>query len=115
MLAQSAGGAVYVATVLRAARRHGVPLRPDLAGLRAAATAGVHLVVRTLTLRVVLVAGTVVATGMGDDEIAAYQVGFQVWWFLALALDAIAIAGQAITGRAWAPATPPPPVRRPGG
>ncbi|MEW1750639.1 MATE family efflux transporter [Streptomyces angustmyceticus] len=99
VVAQTVGGAVYVATVLRAAHRHGIPLRPDLAGLRAAATAGVNLVVRTLTLRVVLVAGTVVATAMGDDEIAAYQVGFQVWWFLALALDAIAIAGQAITGR----------------
>lgn len=99
VVAQTAGGAVYVATVLRAAHRHGAPLRPDLAGLRAAATAGVNLVVRTLTLRVVLVAGTVVATAMGDDEIAAYQVAFQVWWFLALALDAIAIAGQAITGR----------------
>ncbi|MGK5638179.1 MATE family efflux transporter [Streptomyces sp. URMC 126] len=99
VLAQTAGGAVYVATVVRAAHRHGTPLRPDLAGLRAAAKAGVNLVVRTLTLRVVLVAGTVVATAMGDDEIAAYQVGFQVWWFLALALDAIAIAGQAITGR----------------
>jgi Na+-driven multidrug efflux pump len=36
---------------------------------------------------------------MGDEEIAAYQVGFQVWTLLAFALDAIAIAGQAITGR----------------
>jgi Na+-driven multidrug efflux pump len=36
---------------------------------------------------------------MGDAEIAAYQVGFQVWTLLAFALDAIAIAGQAITGK----------------
>ncbi|MGK5556125.1 MATE family efflux transporter, partial [Actinomadura kijaniata] len=68
-------------------------------GLRTAATAGVGLLLRTAALRIVLVVGTSVAARMGDPEIAAYQVGFQVWTLLAFALDAIAIAGQAITGR----------------
>ncbi|HEU5158879.1 MAG TPA: MATE family efflux transporter [Streptosporangiaceae bacterium] len=99
VLAQTGGGAVYVAVVLRGARRHHARTRPDSAGLRAAAAAGVNLVLRTLSLRVVLIVGTAVATRMGDAEIAAYQVGFQVWSLLAYALDAIAIAGQAITGR----------------
>jgi putative MATE family efflux protein len=99
VLAQTAGAAVYVAAVLRGARRHHAPIRPDAAGLRASATAGVNLLIRTLTLRVVLIVATAVATRMGDAEIAAYQVAFQVWNLLALALDAIAIAGQAITGR----------------
>ena len=99
VLAQSGGGAVYIAVVLRGARRQNARVRPDAAGLRAAATAGVNLVLRTISLRVVLTVGTAVATRMGDAEIAAYQVGFQVWTLLAFALDAIAIAGQAITGR----------------
>lgn len=99
VLAQTGGAAVYVAAVLRGARRHHARVRPDGAGLRAAATAGVNLIMRTMTLRIVLMVGTVVATRMGDAEIAAYQVGFQVWTLLAFALDAIAIAGQAITGR----------------
>ncbi|AHH97675.1 MATE family efflux transporter [Kutzneria viridogrisea] len=99
VLAQSVGGLVYVLAVLRGARRHGVPVWPDAAGLRASAKAGFNLVIRTLSLRVVLIVGTVVATRMGDADIAAYQVSFQVWWLLALALDAIAVAGQAITGR----------------
>jgi Na+-driven multidrug efflux pump len=47
---------------------------------------------------VVLVAATAVATRIGDAELAAYQVAFAVWSLLALALDAIAIAGQAIVG-----------------
>ncbi|MGH3387581.1 MAG: MATE family efflux transporter [Actinomadura sp.] len=98
VLAQTAGGAVYVATVLRGARDHGAPLRPELKGLQAAATASVHLVIRTLNLRVVLIIATAIAT-RGDAEIAAFQVAFQVWTLLAFALDAIAIAGQAITGR----------------
>jgi putative MATE family efflux protein len=99
VLAQTVGGLVYGLAVLRKARRRNVLVRPDLAGLRVAAKAGYNLVIRTLSLRVVLVVSTVVATRMGDAEIAAYQVSFQVWWLLALALDAIAVAGQAITGR----------------
>ncbi|MFI0486400.1 MATE family efflux transporter [Actinomadura sp. 9N215] len=99
VLAQTASAAVYVAVVLRAARRHGAPVRPDLDGLRTSATAGLGLLVRTAALRVVLIAGTSIAARMGDEEIAAYQVGFQVWMLLVFALDAIAIAGQAITGR----------------
>ncbi|HEY7486639.1 MAG TPA: MATE family efflux transporter [Streptosporangiaceae bacterium] len=99
VLAQTSGAAVYIAAVLRGARRRHAPVRPDAAGLRASATASFNLLIRTATLRVVLIVGTAVATRMGDAEIAAYQVGFQVWTLLAFALDAIAIAGQAITGR----------------
>jgi putative MATE family efflux protein len=99
VIAQTGGGAVYVVAVLRGARRHGASLWPDARGLRASATASVNLVIRTLSLRVVLIIGTAIATRMGDAEIAAYQVGFQVWTLLAFALDAIAIAAQAITGR----------------
>ncbi|MFB4304963.1 MATE family efflux transporter [Actinomadura sp. GTD37] len=99
VLAQTGSAAVYAAVVLRAARRHGTPVRPDLDGLRTSATAGFGLLVRTAALRVVLIVGTSIAARMGDPEIAAYQVGFQVWTLLAFALDAIAIAGQAITGR----------------
>jgi putative MATE family efflux protein len=99
VLAQTGAAAVYVAAVLRGARHHHARVRPDIAGLRAAASAGVNLMMRTITLRIVIVVSTAVATRMGDAEIAAYQVSFQVWTLLALALDAIAIAGQAITGR----------------
>ncbi|GLW12458.1 MATE family efflux transporter [Microtetraspora sp. NBRC 13810] len=100
VLAQALGAAVYLVVVVRGARRHGAPLRPDLAGIRAAGTAGVALLIRTLCLRVVLVIATVVATRMGDAQIAAHAIAMQIWTLLAFALDAIAIAGQAITGRA---------------
>jgi putative MATE family efflux protein len=99
VIAQTAGGAVYLATVLRGARRYGAPLRPDAKGVRAAATAGAALVVRTVTLQVVLVVATAVAAHQGTSQLAAYGVGSRIWLFLAFALDAIAIAGQAITGR----------------
>jgi putative MATE family efflux protein len=99
VIAQTIGGAVYVTTVLRGARRHGARLPPDAQGVRAVATAGVALIVRTVTLQAVLVAATAVAAHQGVSQLAAYGVGSRIWLFLALALDAIAIAGQAITGR----------------
>ncbi|URM97768.1 MATE family efflux transporter [Actinomadura madurae] len=99
VLAQTGSAAVYVAVVLRGAREHGAPVRPDLAGLWTSATAGFGLFVRTAALRIVLIVGTSIAARMGDPEIAAFQVGFQIWTLMAFALDAIAIAGQAITGR----------------
>jgi putative MATE family efflux protein len=88
-----------VVVVVRGARRHRAPLRPDLPGIRAAATAGVPLVVRTATLRAALLAMTYVAAAAGTVAIAAHQVAFTIWLFLSLALDAVAIAGQAIVGR----------------
>ena len=54
---------------------------------------------RTLALQAVLVITTAVAARQGDAAIAAHQIAFRLWTLLALALDAIAIAGQAITGR----------------
>jgi putative MATE family efflux protein len=77
-----------------------VPGRPHWAGIRAAATIGVPLLVRTITLRVALLAATYVASVAGTVAVAAHQVAFTVWTLLALALDAVAIAGQAIVGRA---------------
>jgi len=99
VIAQSGGGAAYLVVVARGARRAGVGFGMGLAGLRAAAAAAVGLIVRTLALQAVLVITTAVAARQGNDAIAAHQVAFRLWSLLALALDAIAIAGQAITGR----------------
>ncbi|MFC5145339.1 MATE family efflux transporter [Streptomyces aureoversilis] len=99
VIAQWAMTAAYLAVVLRGARRHGASLRPDAAGIRACAQAGVPLLVRTLSLRAVLMIATAVAARLGDAQIAAHQIVLTLWTLLAFALDAIAIAGQAIIGR----------------
>ncbi|MDX3226996.1 MATE family efflux transporter [Streptomyces sp. ME19-01-6] len=99
VIAQCAMAGVYLTVVVRGARRHGASLRPDLAGIRACAHAGVPLLVRTLALRAVMVIVTAMAARLGDDEIAAHQVVLSLWTLLAFALDAIAIAGQAIIAR----------------
>lgn len=99
VLAQWGMAAVYLTVVVRAARRHGATLRPDLGGIRASGRAGVPLLVRTLSLRAVLMIATAVAARLGDADIAAHQITLTLWSLLAFALDAIAIAGQAIIGR----------------
>ncbi|MEU6851178.1 MATE family efflux transporter [Actinacidiphila alni] len=109
VIAQNGMAAVYLWVVVRGARRQvtggsggralWAVLRPDAAGIRACARAGVPLLVRTLSLRAVLLIATAVAARLGDTEIAAHQITLTVWSLLAFALDAIAIAGQAIIGR----------------
>ena len=98
-LAQTGAAVVLAASVVRGARRAGVPLGWRRSGLLTALRDGVPLLVRTLTLRVALLIATFVATSIGTVAVAAHSVAFTVWTFLAFALDAVAIAGQAITGR----------------
>ncbi|MFA7768133.1 MATE family efflux transporter [Streptomyces sp. NPDC048723] len=99
VIAQCAMAAAYLVVVVRGARRHGASLRPDPAGIRACAQAGAPLLVRTLSLRAILMIATAVAARLGDADIAAHQILLSLWSLLAFALDAIAIAGQAIIGR----------------
>ncbi|WP_432753025.1 MATE family efflux transporter [Streptomyces sp. JL2001] len=99
VIAQCGMAVAYLVVVVRGARRHGASLRPDAAGIRASAQAGAPLLVRTLSLRAVLLIATAVAAGLGDAQVAAHQIILSLWSLMAFALDAIAIAGQAIIGR----------------
>ena len=91
--------AAYLVVLVPGIRAAGARAGAQLAGVLAAARAGWHLLVRTVLLRAVLVLATWVAAELGDVEVAAHGVVFAVWSLLALALDALAIAGQALTGR----------------
>jgi len=99
VIAQTAGACVYLAVIARGARRAGVGLAVDRTGLRTSAAAATGLIVRTLALQVALVVTTAVAARQGNAAIAAHQIAFRIWILLTFALDAVAIAGQAITGR----------------
>ena len=100
VLAQCGMATALVLVVTRRARRLGASLRPHPGRVLRAGRDGVPLLVRTLALRFVLLVTTWVASGLGDVPLAAYQVSATVWTFLAFALDALAIAGQALTGKA---------------
>jgi putative MATE family efflux protein len=99
VLAQIGAAVAYLAIVARDRRRYHASAKPDKQGITSTAVIGGHLVLRTGSLLIALLVTTAVATRIGDKEVAAHQIAFQIWTFLALSLDAIAIAGQAIVGR----------------
>lgn len=96
--AQWVGAVVYTRSVLRGAGASGVSLAPHLARIGALARVGRDLIIRTAALRASLLLATAVAARLGTVDLAAHQISFEVWSFLALALDAVAIAGQALVG-----------------
>ncbi len=94
------GMAVALGTVVvRLARRDGASLRAHPTRVLGAAREGLPLLLRTVSLRAVLLLTTWVAAGLGVVSLAAYQVSSTVWTTLTFALDALAIAAQALTGR----------------
>lgn len=99
VIAQVGGAAAYIALTTRAARAAHASPRPDWAAVRSTARIGGQLVIRTGSLLLAFLVGTSVASRIGDVPLAAHQVAFQIWTFLALSMDAIAIAGQALVGR----------------
>lgn len=99
-LTQTLMGAVLVTVVARGARQVGVSLRPAGRGVLMQARAGVPLVVRTLSLRAAILLTVWVATGLGSVALAGHQVVNAMWGLTAFALDALAIAAQALVGHA---------------
>lgn len=99
LIAQGSAAVVLATVVVRGMRRVGAPLRLRPAGVLGAARAGIWLVLRTAALQAGITLTTVVAAGFGAVALAAHQVSVSIWTLLAFALDAIAIAGQAIIGR----------------
>ncbi|MEC5181998.1 MATE family efflux transporter [Arthrobacter sp. CG_A4] len=105
-IAQWAMALVYVLTVRRKARTHGVSLRPDWRGVRALTRVGSWLMLRTLSLRIGILATVVVVTAQGPVNLAAHQLAMTVFTLLAFALDALAIAAQALIGKELGAARP---------
>jgi putative MATE family efflux protein len=96
-IAQTCMGVAFIWLVARRVGRE--DLAPMVTLARRLLSVGKFLFARTAALiSAFLLAGAVVAR-FGDAELGAYQISFQLWIFLALVLDAIAIAGQIIVGR----------------
>ena len=91
--------AAYVVVIGRLARRHAASVLPQRDGVRGSARSGGWLFLRTVSLRVALLATVAVATGLGTAELAGWQVAFTIFSTAAFALDALAIAAQALIGR----------------
>lgn len=99
VVAQLLAAATYAAIIVGNVRAAGVSLGPDARRIRALLVVGRDLLVRTGSLLGALAVATAVASRLGSVDLAAHQIAFQLWSFLALVLDALAIAGQAMIGR----------------
>ena len=77
-----------------------VPLRLDLSVLRAQVVMGRDLVLRTMAFQACFISAAAVAARFGAAALAAHQVVLQLWNFLALVLDSLAIAAQSLVGAA---------------
>jgi putative MATE family efflux protein len=96
VVAQLGMGAAFVAALLRAPA---ASRRPSLPAMRPLARIGGEIFVRTAALYGSFLVASAVLARISDDALAAHQICFQLFVFLALVLDAVAIAGQVIVGR----------------
>jgi MATE family, multidrug efflux pump len=94
VIAQAGMALAFVAVQRRAGFE-----RPHLEKMRPLARIGSEIAVRTAALTGSFLVASAVLARVSAASLGAHQVAFQLWVFLALILDAIAIAGQVMVGR----------------
>jgi putative MATE family efflux protein len=95
-IAQTGMGLAFVVELLRP---HADSKRPSLQAMRPMMRVGRQIFVRTAALFASFLVAASVCARMGDPQLAAHQIASQLFLFLALVLDSVAIAGQVIVGR----------------
>lgn len=73
---------------------------PNWSVIRKQLVLGRDLVARSLSFQIAFVSAAAVAGNMGANQLAGHQVMLQLWNFLTLVLDSVAIAAQALVGKA---------------
>ncbi|WP_040797366.1 MATE family efflux transporter [Nocardia higoensis] len=99
-VANVAGQVVTAALFLSALAREQVARAPHWPMMRAQLVLGRDLILRSLSFQACFVSAAAVAARFGAASVAAHQLVLQLWSFLALALDALAIAAQTLVGAA---------------
>jgi putative MATE family efflux protein len=99
-IANVAGQAVTAALFLGALGREGADWRPRPAAVRAQLVIGRDLLLRAAVLQLSFLVAAGVAARAGTAALGAHQIAVQLFFFLALVLDAYAIAAQTLVGQA---------------
>ena len=95
-IAQAGMAAAFVVELLRP---HAPSRRPSLREMRPLFRIGRQIFVRTAALYASFLVAASILARMGDAQIGAHQIAYELFVFIALVLDALAIAGQVIVGR----------------
>lgn len=94
--AQTVSGGLFVAALVRETRA----LRPVPQVIVQQVVLGRDLLIRGASFQVCFLSATAVASRFGVAAVGAHQIALQLWFFSALALDAVAIAAQSLVGAA---------------
>ncbi|BCB82313.1 hypothetical protein Pflav_087230 [Phytohabitans flavus] len=96
VVAQTVAGGFFVWALV--AER--VSLRPHVTVIGKQLVLGRDLLIRGSAFQACFLSATAVAARFGTAVVAAHQITVQLWFFCALALDAVAIAAQSLVGAA---------------
>ncbi len=99
-VANVAAQVISAGLFVRALLTEDAPLRPEPAKMRAQLVLGRDLVLRSLAFQACFVSATTVAAHTSTAAVGAHQVVLQLWTFLSLVLDSLAIAAQSLVGAA---------------
>ncbi|MEV6298712.1 MATE family efflux transporter [Actinoplanes sp. NPDC051861] len=94
--AQTAGGVLFLLALIRETRA----LRPVPSIIVRQVVLGRDLLIRGAAFQACFLSATAVASRFGVAAVGAHQIALQLWFFAALALDAVAIAAQSLVGAA---------------
>ena len=100
VIAQAGAATWYLTVLTRHARATQAPARPDRTELRRLLRSGGHLSIRTGALLGTIALFTAVAARIDDATLGGHQIALQIETFLALVVDGLAIAAQALVGAA---------------
>jgi putative MATE family efflux protein len=96
VVAQTVSGGCFLTALVRATR----DLRPRPPIMAQQLTLGRDLLIRGAAFQACFLSATAVASRFGVAAVGAHQIALQLWFFSALALDAVAIAAQSLVGAA---------------
>jgi putative MATE family efflux protein len=94
VIAQAGMGLAFLGVALRAGWQRPVPAR-----MRTLMRVGGEIAVRTTALLGAFLVASAVLARISPEALGAHQIAFQLFIFLALVLDALAIAAQVMVGR----------------
>ncbi len=98
VISQWVGAATYLFWIWQAIGKFKISLLPKFLALKRLLRDSSELLIRNLSLTASFVVATSMAARLSNVDVAAHEVAFQAWFFLAMAMDAIAIAAQALIG-----------------
>ncbi|MFT3662711.1 MAG: MATE family efflux transporter [Gordonia sp. (in: high G+C Gram-positive bacteria)] len=99
LVGQGLTGGAFVVHLVRESGS-GAALRPDWPVMRAQLTMARDLILRSASFQICFVSAAAVAARFGVAQVAAHQLVLQLWEFIALLLDSLAVAAQQLVGAA---------------